>query len=55
LVSKFAKHLQPCKFDAIAAIATFALGANLPQIYFFAQCTTKRYFDDIGAAVFHGT
>ena len=29
LVSKFAKHLQPCKFDAIAAITTFAAGCEV--------------------------
>ena len=34
-VSKFAKDLQPCKLDAIAATATFALCANLVQIYHF--------------------
>ena len=37
-VSKFAKDLQPCKLDAIAATATFAMGANLVQIYHFALC-----------------
>ena len=37
-VSKFAKDLQPCKLDAIAATATFALGANLVQIYHFVPC-----------------
>ncbi len=43
-VFKFAKDLQPCKLDAIAAIATFALGAkcalaaNSVQIHFFIPC-----------------
>ena len=33
--------LQPCKLDAIAATATFALGANLVQIYHFVLCVFR--------------
>ena len=45
--SKLPKHLQPCKFDTTAAIATFALGANLVEIYFFVLWHIYKKFRNL--------